>query len=211
MVRFGRSAGPARSPNLYPLRALPHRLPDLPRAQDRAGFAPRQDLPHARAGRGPDPAERRAGSPPRPLPRLPGVRDGLPGGCSLRPHARGDARTARAPRSHQDDAPDDRHVGARAPGAPSRAHAPRGGSAAARPERTDRGVHALASRAPNPAGVRAPGVCDDSADREPRGSQPREAPSRPAEGCAVRGAQGRLGVPPGGANPARASRSSPPA
>ena len=87
----------ARSQHLHPLRAVPDRLPDLSRAQDRARLAARAHLPDARSGRGPRRAHARAGRAPRQLPRLPRVRDRVSGGRAVRPHARADARATGAP------------------------------------------------------------------------------------------------------------------
>ncbi len=83
LVRRRRRAGAPRPRHLHPLRPVPDRVPDLPHAQDRARLAARAHLPDARPRRGPHRAQRSAGGAPRPLPRLPRVRDRVPGGRAL--------------------------------------------------------------------------------------------------------------------------------
>ena len=59
------------------LRDLPAAVPDLPRARRGDGLAPRPRLPDARGRRGTDRAHADHCAPPRSLPRLPRVRDGV--------------------------------------------------------------------------------------------------------------------------------------
>ena len=85
-----------RARPLRPLRLLPPGLPDVPRAGGRERQPARPPDAHARRRRGRH-RRRRPGAAHahRPLPRLPGVRDGVPVRRALRPPARGDSRDDR--------------------------------------------------------------------------------------------------------------------
>src|SRR5581483_4651347 len=103
-----RRAGVREAPRLRALRLLPADLPDLRGDGARDGLAPRPDLPdEGPRRRAPGPRRRRA-TPPLALPRLPGVRDGLPGRRPVRrPGGGGEGgdRAAPAPRARPGAAP----------------------------------------------------------------------------------------------------------
>ena len=82
---------------LRALRPLPRLLPDLLRARHRDGLAARPHLPDQVARRGAHRADRLDGRAPRPLPRLPRVRDRVSVRRAVRPAHRGRARRDRAP------------------------------------------------------------------------------------------------------------------
>ena len=86
--------GPHR--RLRPLRLLPADLPDLRPLRGGDGLPARAHLPHEQ---GPQRGahERRDGPSLRPLPRVHGLRHGLPLGRAVRQAHRGDARAGRAP------------------------------------------------------------------------------------------------------------------
>ncbi len=98
-----RRPGPAvhgRPPRLRALRDLPAAVPDLPGPRRGDGLAAGPGLSHARGRRGPDRAHAHHGAAPRSLPRLPGLRDGLPLRRAVRPAPRGRPGAVRAPRRH---------------------------------------------------------------------------------------------------------------
>src|SRR5207247_8564999 len=111
VVRRRGRAGPPRPQHLHPLRPLPHRLPDLPRAQDRARLASGAALSHARSRRGTDRAERPAAPPSRPVPGLPRLRDRVPRGSPLQPDPGIRARAAQPPRGPANAGATARRVG----------------------------------------------------------------------------------------------------
>src|SRR5439155_19151650 len=87
--------------SLRALRTLPRLLPHLLTARDRDGLPARPHPPDQVPRRGADRPvglHRRA---PRRLPRLPGLRDGVPGRGAVRRADRGGARRDRAPASRR--------------------------------------------------------------------------------------------------------------
>ena len=86
-VRRQRAARSRGHPRLRALRDLPAPVPDVPRAGPGDGLAARTHLPDARRHRGAHRPHRELRPPHGPLPRLPRVRDGVPGGRPVRPPA----------------------------------------------------------------------------------------------------------------------------
>src|SRR5262249_57449144 len=163
------------------LRPLPRVLPDVLRARHRDGFAPRAHFPRQVAGRRPHDDERLDRAPSLALPRLPRVRDGVPGWRALRPAHRGRESRDRAPASGR---PDPAHLPlaelrtAARPSAPARAG--RIGSASLSDERP---TGARAAIGPDPAAARhAAGVGRAAADGTGEGRARGAAPPPPPPG-----------------------------
>ena len=95
-VRRERAARSRGHPRLRALRHLPAPVPDVPGPGAGDGLPARARLPDARRHGRPHRADRQLHPPHGPLPRLSRVRDGVPGGRSVRPAPRGDARADRA-------------------------------------------------------------------------------------------------------------------
>ena len=173
---------------MRPLRALPGLLPDVRRARHGDGLAAGADLSHQGARRGAHGAHRYDGAAPLPLPRLPRLRDGLPGGRALRPAHRGGEGRDRA-----------RAAGlARAPPLPL--------AQLRAPARTPVGTEARSDGAQALPGERAPGARPPEPPRPaPAGDAPRVG-GAPALAAAAPRARAAAILRHGGGRPARARR-----
>src|SRR5262245_15111129 len=131
-------------------------LPDVLRARHRDGLAPRAHLPGQVAGRRPHDDERLDRTPSLALPRLPRVRDSMPGRSALRPAHRGRKSRDRGPAPGRPDSPDLPLAELRAAARPSA------------PARTGR-VGSAPLSGERPAGIRAAIGLDPALARNPAG------------------------------------------
>ncbi len=180
----GRGREPVRA-----LRALSRVLPDLLRARHRDGFAARAHLHDQVARRGPHVAQRLRGGAPVAVPRLPRVRDRVPGRRAVRPPDRSGEGGDRAPAARRRPAPRVPLAELRPAARPS-ARAPRGrrraspvpGERAADARAPQRAGEALAGHAARVGGAAAA----DARRRRPRAPSVLTCPPRASAAGASR-------------------------